>query len=218
MGCVRDRGLEFRCAPGPISEQSRAGEGLLPVGCHDRRLGRPTQGRVTQTTPMFIDEARSAFRIAPGAPRARLDQNLDPARWRYAKKPETQQPAKLAHTRIALAAGPRRAADGKPDFIAGCCAIDPLKDEFEIEAKLQLANDDKRRFVAPQRHQIATADFPLHVEAETLEKALHGHVKRGLSVVGLQACDLLRRHRCTDGTVIERTGSLFVVWTVAPTR
>src|SRR5947208_80817 len=83
-----------------------------------------------------------------------------------------------------IVAGPRGGADGKPDFIAGCCAIDPLKHQFEIEAKLQLADDDKRRFIAPQGHQIATADFPLHVEAETLEKALHRRVKRGLSVVG----------------------------------
>src|SRR4029453_18950472 len=102
-----------------------------------------------------------------------------------------------------------------------CHPIDSLKDEFEIEAKLQLADHNTRRFVAPQRHQIATADFSLHGEAEGLKEALHGRVKRCFPPDMLDARDLLMRHCCTAGlenrTVTGRSGSLFMAWTVAPT-
>src|SRR2546423_15515230 len=125
---------------------------------------------------MFIDEARSAFRITAGTPRAGLDQYLDAICCRHAEKSEAQEPAKLAHARIALAASPCRGADGKPDFIAGRRPIDPLKNEFKIEAELQLADDDNGRLIAAERHEIATADLALHVETEGLEEALHGGV------------------------------------------
>jgi putative tryptophan/tyrosine transport system substrate-binding protein len=103
------------------------------------------------------------------------------------------------HARIALAAGSCRGTDGEPDFIAGRRAVDSLKNEFEIEAELQLTDDNQRRFVATERYEIATADLALHVEAVGLKKALHGRVKRGLSVVRVQTCNLLSSHRSTEG-------------------
>ena len=126
---------------------------------------------------MFIDEAGPAFWITARAPGPRLDQHLDPAPRRHAEKPETQEPAKFAHARVALAAAAPRNADRKPDFVASRGPIDPLQHELEVEAKLQLTDDDKRRSVPTQRDEIAAADFALHVKTEGLEEAFHRDVK-----------------------------------------
>jgi hypothetical protein len=58
------------------------------------------QGPDAQTTPMFLDESDRRLDRS-GTPRAGSTKP-DPARRRYAKKSVTQQPAKLAHARIAL--------------------------------------------------------------------------------------------------------------------
>ena len=175
--CIREGDLNFRCAPGTIGQRSCASERLLAVGGHDRHLGCAAQSRITKATPMLTDQARSAFGIATGTPRAGLDQYLDAACGGHAEKSEAQEPAKLAHARIALAASPCRSAHSEPDFIAGRRPIDPLKNEFKVEAELQFTDDDNRRLVAAERHEIAAADFTLHVKAEGLEEALHRGVK-----------------------------------------
>src|SRR4029453_2828774 len=116
--------------------------------------------------------------IAARTPRHGLDQHLNAAARRHAEKAEAQQPAKFAHARIALAAAAPRAAHGKPDLIASRRPIDALQHKLEIEAELQFTDDDERRFLAADRDEIAATDFALHLEAETLEEALHPGVER----------------------------------------
>jgi hypothetical protein len=126
---------------------------------------------------VLIEQARSAPRIAARPPWARLNQHLDTAGRRDAKKSKTQEPAKLAHARIARTAAAARDTHGKPDLIAGRTAIDALQNEFEVEAELQLTNNDERRFFAASGNEIAAADFAFDVEAKSLEEALHGDVQ-----------------------------------------
>ena len=136
---------------------------------------------------MFIDEARATFRIAARTPGPRLDQHLDAAGRGHAEKSETQEPAQLAHARIALAAGARGRAHRKPDLVAGRGAVDTLQHEFEVEAELQLADHDDGRLVRPQRDQLTAADFALHVESEAFEKAFHGGVERRFPQAGYRS-------------------------------
>src|SRR5262249_41627069 len=70
--------------------------------------------------------------------------------------------------------------DGKPELMARRHPVDALQDELEIEAELQFGDDDERRFLPADRDEIAAADFALHLEAKTLEKALDREVERGL--------------------------------------
>src|ERR1700751_3522423 len=123
---------------------------------HDRRLAAAAEHGVAETPPMLVDEARSALRVAARTPRGRLDQELDAAGRRVAQQAETQQPAKLAAPRIALAPAAPRSTHGKPDLIAGRAAIDPLQHELEVEGELQLADDNERRLLAADRDEIAT--------------------------------------------------------------
>jgi hypothetical protein len=143
---------------------------------------------------MFIDEARSTLGIAARTPRPRLDQHLDAAGHGHAEKAETQEPAQLTHPRIALTAGSRRRTDREPDFVASRCAVDPLEDEFEVEAELELADDDERWLVRPQRDQIAAADFTFDVESEAFEKAFHRAVERRFPNAGYRLWGWLMQH------------------------
>src|SRR6266446_177900 len=129
---------------------------------------------------MFVEEARAAPCIAARPPRPGLDQHLDAAARRHAEQAETKQPAKFAHARVALVAAPSGETHGEPDLIARRHPVDALQHQFEIEAELQFADDDERRFIAADRDEIAAADFALHLEAKTLEKALDREVERGL--------------------------------------
>src|SRR5262249_21690006 len=128
---------------------------------------------------MLIEQVCPAPRIAARPPRAGLDQHLEVTRRRDAEKSKTQQPAKLAHARITRAAAATRHAHSKPDLIADGAAIDTLQQELEIQAELQLTNNDERRLLAADGNEIAAADFAFDVEAETLEEALHREVKGG---------------------------------------
>jgi len=82
-------------------------------------------------------------------------------------------------TSSSLAAAPSGETHGEPDLIARRHPVDALQHQFEIEAELQFADDDERRFIAADRDEIAAADFALHLEAKTLEKALDREVERG---------------------------------------
>src|SRR5262245_40265780 len=127
---------------------------------------------------MLVEQARAAPGIAARPPRPGLDQNLHAAVRRDAEKPETQQPAELAHPWIALAAAAPRAAHGQPDLIAGHAPIDALQHELEVEAELQFTDDHERRLLAPDRDEIAAADLAFDVKAEGLEETLHREVQR----------------------------------------
>ena len=58
-------------------------------------------------------------------------------------------------------------------------AHDRLQHELQVEGKLQFPDHHDRRIVAAQRHQIAAADLALDREAEVLEEAFDGQIKRG---------------------------------------
>ena len=64
------------------------------------------------------------------------------------------------------------------NLIARRRPINPLQHEFEIECELQLADDDERRLLPAQRHEIATADLALHVEPKQFEEALYRSIER----------------------------------------
>src|SRR5262245_16977801 len=200
---IRNGGLDLGCASRTAGQRSRARERLLAVGGHDRRLAGSAENGIAEAPPMFVDEARAAPWIAARTPRHRLDQHLDAAARRYAEKAEAQQPAKLAHARIALAAAAPGQAHGKPDLIASRRPIDALQHKLEIEAELQFADDDERRFLAADGDEIAAADFALHLEAETLEEALHREIERRLSRRRLRPLRSLTRHGCPS---TRRTG------------
>src|SRR5260221_5951301 len=114
---------------------------------------------------MFVDEARAAPCIAARPPRPGLDQHLDAAARRHAEQAETKQPAKFAHARIALAAAASGETHGEPDLIARRHPVDALQHQFEIEAELQLTDDDDRRLIAPDDAQISAPALSHHLEA-----------------------------------------------------
>jgi len=126
---------------------------------------------------MLIEKACSAPRIATRPPWAGLDERLDAASRRYAEKSKTQEPAKLAHARIIRVAAATRHAYGEPDLIASRAAVDALQHQLQIEAELQLPNDEDGRFVAANSDEIAATDFAFDLEAETLEEALHREIE-----------------------------------------
>src|SRR6478609_1064320 len=177
---IRRGGLDLGCPARPAGKRRRAGQRPLAIGGHDRRLGRATENRIAEPPPVLIDQARSAFWIAPRPPWTGLHQHLDTAGGGHAEQAETQKPAQLAHARIALSAGARRRAHREPDLVASRGAVDALEHELEVEAELQLADYDERRFVRAQGHQVAAADFAFDVESEAFEKALHRDVERRL--------------------------------------
>src|SRR5262249_24620888 len=134
---IRDGASDLGGAPRTVRERSGAGERLLPISGHDRRLAAAPGGGIAEPPPMFLEQARATPPVAARTPRSRLDQHLHAAACRYAEKPEAQQPAKLAHARIALAAA-TGAAHGQPDLITGGGPIDALQYEVKVEAELQL--------------------------------------------------------------------------------
>jgi hypothetical protein len=125
---------------------------------------------------MLIDQTHAPALIPTRTPRSRLYQDFDTAGHRDAEKPKTEEPAKLQDAGIVLATAAPAQAHGKPDFVASRRPIDALKQELEVETKLELADDHTRRLIAAQRDEIAAADFALHMKTEILEKALHGRV------------------------------------------
>src|SRR5262245_6830601 len=193
---IRDCNFDVPGAPGPARQRSRAGECLLAVRGHDRRLTASAEHGIAETPPMLVDEPRSALAIAARAPRDGLDQQLDAAARRHAEQAEPQQPAKFAHARIALAPAAARGAHGKPDFIARRAAIDSLQHELEIERELQLADNNERRLLAADRDEIATADFALDVETERLEEPFHRDVERSFLPRRLVTLRWLIWHGC----------------------
>src|SRR6185436_7786932 len=206
---IRRGGLDLGCPARPAGKRRRAGQRPLAVGGHDRRLGRATENRIAEPPPVLIDQPRSAFWIAPRPPWTWLHQHLDTAGGGHAEQAETQKPAQLAHARIALAAGARRRAHREPDLVASRGAVDALEHELEVEAELQLADHDQRRFVRAQGHQVAAADFAFDVESEAFEKALHRDVERRLPHGGYWLWGGLMQHdeyRREDGLAPARGG------------
>src|SRR5271166_6551782 len=57
-------------------------------------------------------------------------------------------------------------ADGEPDLVAGGCAINRLKHQFEREALLQLADHDEFGRAIGKGDEIAAAHLALDLQAE----------------------------------------------------
>src|SRR5262252_7963011 len=177
---IRYGGFDLACASRTARQGCCARERLLAVCGHDRRLAASAEDRIAETPPMFIDKARTAPCVAARPPRPGLDQHLDAAARRDAEQAKTEQAAKFAHARVALAAAASGETHGEPDLIARPHPVDALQHQLEIEAELQFTDDDERPFICADRDEIAAADFALHLEAKTLEKALDREVERGL--------------------------------------
>ena len=135
----------------------------------------PPQRRIAEAAAMLVEKPRAAFGVAarrhgPGSTRT----STRPVA-RHAEQPEAQETAQLAHARIVLAArSPRRHPHRQPDLVAGGGAIDALQHQFEVEREFQFADDDDRRLIAAQRHQIAAADFALHGKPSDSRKRFTG--------------------------------------------
>src|SRR5262249_62144915 len=152
------------CASRTAGQGRRARERLLAVCGHDRRLAASAEDRIAETAPVFVDEARAAPWIAAGTPRPGFDHYLDAAARRHAEQAKTEQPAKFAHARVALAAAAPGETHGEPDLIASRHPVDALQQQLEIEAELQFADDDEWRVPAPGPRASADPHFapPLH--------------------------------------------------------
>src|SRR4029453_3332427 len=64
LGRIRDSGFDVGGAPGAAGQRSRAGECLLAIGGHDRRLAASAGGGIAESSPVLIEQARAALRIA----------------------------------------------------------------------------------------------------------------------------------------------------------
>ena len=52
-----------------------------------------------------------------------------------------------------------------------------MKNELEIEGKLEFANDDQRRFAFFERYEIAAAHLPFDRKAAVFEEAFDGKIE-----------------------------------------
>src|SRR5262249_42345280 len=118
-----------------------------------------------------------------------LDRTVD---WRCRidrHQAEAEAAAELAHRAVVRRGGLAAVADaarhGKIDCIAERQALNALEHEREVEAQLQL--DDDERLLAAPRDEIAAPDLALDVVALLLKEALHRGVEIGLA-----------RHRSQD--------------------
>jgi hypothetical protein len=109
---------------------------------------------------MLLDETGSAAGILARHRRNRTDQHVNLAIRAHSEQAETEPSAKISKPRVVFTPfSARRKASGEPNFVACGSAIDALQDELEVEGQLELANNDDRRIIAPQRQQIAAPNF-----------------------------------------------------------
>ena len=120
------------------------GERLLTIGGHLRRPSRTAHDGISLAATMLLDDARTPFGVAPRLPWRWLRYYVDPALRVDGQKAEAQETTELLHARVVLpATPPLGGADGEPDLVAGRCAINGLKHQFEREALLHLADYDE---------------------------------------------------------------------------
>ena len=117
--------------------------------------------------------------------------DLDPAGCGDRDEAQAEEPAQLAHARIALpAAAASRCAHGKPDLVAGRRPVDGLQHEVEGEGELQLADDHDGRLALAECHEIAAADLALDLVAELFEEALDRKIEARFQCALADALDL----------------------------
>jgi hypothetical protein len=156
-----------------LRQRGRASQRLLPIGGHDRTPRAAADGRIAETPLVLGHDSGPPLIVSPRTPRAGLDQHLDRSGRCHGQQSEPQQPAQLAHPWIAFPAAPATGgANRQPDLVAYRRAVHGLQHQFEVEADLQLADDDRHRSALMQRHQVAAAYLALHLEAEIFEETL----------------------------------------------
>jgi hypothetical protein len=129
---------------------------------------------------MLLDKARTPFGIASRLPWRRLRDHIDAAPGGDGEKAEAQESTELLHARVVLpATPPLGGADSEPDLIAGRCAINGLKHEFEREALLHLTDHDEFRRAIGKGDEIAAAHLALDLQAQPLQMALYRWVEVG---------------------------------------
>ena len=132
---------------------------------------------------MFLHQSGPASWISPRNAGHRTDDDLDITGLTHTKHSEAETSTKISETSIALASiSLARGSSCEPHLIAHCRSIDRLQDKFEVEAKLHLSNDNKRRVNALKRDDVTAANFALYDEPEALEKSFDGKVKRGFQI------------------------------------
>jgi hypothetical protein len=96
------------------------------------------------------------------------------------RRPKPKKSTKLFHPGVVLPpASPLGGGDGEPDLVAGACAINGLKHQFEREALFHLADHDQFGRAFGKGDEIASAHLALDLQAELLEVALYGRIEVG---------------------------------------
>src|SRR5277367_1000266 len=127
---------------------------------------------------MLLDDARTPFGVAPRLPWRWLRHHIDPALAGDREKAKAEESTELFHAGVILpAASPFGGANGEPDLIAGGRAINGLKDQFQCEALLHLADHDEFGQAVGKGHEIAAANLALDLQAEPLQMELDGRIK-----------------------------------------
>src|SRR5271166_4350800 len=170
-------GLRSKCPKVPRTTR-RAGERvgdserLLTIGGHLGHPSRTAHDGISLAAPMLLDDARTPFGVAPRLPWRWLSHDVDPAVSGDSEKAEAEESTELLHARVVLpATPPLGGADGEPDLVAGGCAINRLKHQFEREALLQLADHDEFGRAIGKGDEIAAAHLALDLQAEPLQIA-----------------------------------------------
>ena len=144
FGGVRSKCPKVARATWRASKRVGHGERLLTIGRHLGRPGRTAYDGIPLTATMLLDDARTPFAVAPRLPWRWFHHDVDTAVGGDGEKAEAEEPTELLHARIVLPpAPPLGGADGEPDLVAGGCAINGLKHQFEREALLHLADHDE---------------------------------------------------------------------------
>jgi hypothetical protein len=127
---------------------------------------------------MLLDDARAPLGVAPRLPWRWLRHHIDPALAGDCEKAKAEESTELFHADVILpAAPPFGDADREPDLIAGGRAINGLKDQFQCEALLHLADHDEFGQAVGKGHKIAAAHLSLYLQAEPLQMELNGRVE-----------------------------------------
>jgi hypothetical protein len=174
-----DGWLKIAWTPKPKTDLGRAGKRLLTVSRHDGGARSAAPHGVSVPSFMLLDNARAAAMIASRHRRVWTGYDFDAARLRDSQQTESEPPAKFTYPRIAFASVSPGRTHGKPDFVADISAINALQEEIEIKGKFQFANDDNWGRARGNRHEIAAADFALHMKTKAFQKSLDRQIEAG---------------------------------------
>ena len=179
-GRVRRNLPQLARTPRSLAHHLGAGQGALAVGRHDGLPGCAAHRGVPAPALVLAEQEGSALRVRPWPVWARLGQDLDRAPRRVdreeAEAEQAAQPVRAAVAVTSTAGSPHR----KPDLVGSGEAVDPLQDQLQRQAELELGDDQEGRFTGPDGDDVAAADLALRLVAEPPEMCLHRSVERGL--------------------------------------